>query len=205
MVRRVAPSPLAIPVCPLLLQVPSTLLIESIALNLALSPSVRANGKVEAHLIPTLNLGISALGDVAEATVFLNLDASATATLNLEAKLPGAAATIGRRDELEARQQEASFGGCFDVKAGFSVNAGADASFFAVFDTGTSVTLFEKEFELFQVCFIPAVLSSTNHIFPRNASVAVQRGERLLHTGLHPVCSARLWLWMSLGARTSWV
>ncbi|TFK26040.1 hypothetical protein FA15DRAFT_589233 [Coprinopsis marcescibilis] len=54
-------------------------------LKLSVAPEVKATGTIEAHLIPSLNLGISALGDVAEAQVFLNLDASAGIRLELEA------------------------------------------------------------------------------------------------------------------------
>ncbi|KAE9409819.1 hypothetical protein BT96DRAFT_871648 [Gymnopus androsaceus JB14] len=53
-------------------------------LSLSLSPSVAATGNFTAHLIPTLNLGISALDDVASANIFLNLDASATLVLGLQ-------------------------------------------------------------------------------------------------------------------------
>ncbi|KAJ7585204.1 hypothetical protein C8J56DRAFT_788976 [Mycena floridula] len=150
-------------------------------LKLSVSPNVKATGSVEAHLIPSLNLGISALDDVAKATVFLNLDASATMELTLDAKLPGVEASVGRRSieeraaaslvptssekavastgttansdsSVKVATTSAQFGGCFDVKAGLSVNAGADASFFDIFNTGTKVTLFQKDFELFKAC-----------------------------------------------------
>lgn len=44
-----------------------------------------------------------------------------------------------------------SFGGCFEIKTGLDVNAGAEGSFFGLFDTSTQVSLFNKEFELFKV------------------------------------------------------
>ncbi|KAF7292168.1 hypothetical protein MIND_01243900 [Mycena indigotica] len=54
-------------------------------LTLSASPSVKATGTVAAHLIPSLNLGISALGGKAEATVHMDLDTSASLKLSLEA------------------------------------------------------------------------------------------------------------------------
>ncbi|KAE9395729.1 hypothetical protein BT96DRAFT_942244 [Gymnopus androsaceus JB14] len=54
-------------------------------LSLSLSPSVTATGNFTAHLIPSLNLGVSALDGAASASIFLNLDASATLVLELQA------------------------------------------------------------------------------------------------------------------------
>ncbi|KAH6918104.1 hypothetical protein BKA70DRAFT_1088991 [Coprinopsis sp. MPI-PUGE-AT-0042] len=55
-------------------------------LKLAVVPSVKATGTVEAHLIPSLNLGISALAGLADARVFLELDASAAMKLEVEGR-----------------------------------------------------------------------------------------------------------------------
>jgi hypothetical protein len=162
--------------------------IFSTALKLSVSPSAKATGSVSAHLIPSLNLGISALGGVADATVFLELDASAKMQLTLQAQASAATTVNGltrsraraavprsigsdvlvtevlaARDaklgslsllserELDARQAGASFGGCFSINAGLGVNAGANAEFFGLFDTGTKVPLFNREFELLKV------------------------------------------------------
>ncbi|KAF8171161.1 hypothetical protein K438DRAFT_1982156 [Mycena galopus ATCC 62051] len=54
-------------------------------LQLSASPSVQATGTLTAHLIPTINLGISAIGGKASATVFLALDTSASLVLSLDA------------------------------------------------------------------------------------------------------------------------
>ncbi|RXW20042.1 hypothetical protein EST38_g5798 [Candolleomyces aberdarensis] len=64
-------------------------------LKLAVSPALQATGTLEAHLIPSLNLGIEALGGVADATVFLELDASAAMRLSLEGRAE-AAITVNR-------------------------------------------------------------------------------------------------------------
>lgn len=150
-----------------------------IALKLSVAPTVKATGRVEAHLIPSLNLAITALGGTADARVFLNLDASAAMQLSVEAGAQ-ASVTVNRapvpappqaRDlairgagpmggnYFASRQlstqtaTSTSFGGCFEILAGLDVNAGANAEFFGLFDASTKVPLFTKEFELFKVRF----------------------------------------------------
>lgn len=55
-----------------------------LVLKLTAQPSRKAIGKVEAHLIPSLNLGISTFSGVVEAGVFVDLDASTSVTLTVE-------------------------------------------------------------------------------------------------------------------------
>lgn len=45
----------------------------------------------------------------------------------------------------------ASFDGCVDLTAGLDISAGASGSFFGIFDKSTSVDLFNKQFQIFQV------------------------------------------------------
>ncbi|KAJ7476701.1 hypothetical protein FB451DRAFT_986867, partial [Mycena latifolia] len=54
-------------------------------LTLNASPDVQATGTITAHLIPSLNLGVSALGNKAKAEIFLALDTNAALTMNLDA------------------------------------------------------------------------------------------------------------------------
>ncbi|KAJ8519111.1 hypothetical protein ONZ45_g3930 [Pleurotus djamor] len=54
-----------------------------------------------------------------------------------------------------ARGATASLDGCVEVTAGLNVNAGADGSFFKLFNTGTKVPLFSKKFEVFKVKHAP--------------------------------------------------
>ncbi|KAJ7113649.1 hypothetical protein C8R44DRAFT_741233 [Mycena epipterygia] len=54
-------------------------------LKLSASPSVQATGTLTAHLIPTLNFGISALGGKGQANLFAALDTSAALVLSLDA------------------------------------------------------------------------------------------------------------------------
>lgn len=116
--------------------------ILALALKLSVAGSVASKAKMEAHLVPTLVLGINALGGIASANVFVDLDAKGSVNLNLNA---GAGAAIDGT-------KSAGVDGCVDVGTGLAVQAGADASFFGLFDTNTKVDLFKKDFELFKVC-----------------------------------------------------
>lgn len=117
--------------------------------NLALSASSNFNGDatLEAHIIPTVDVGINFLGSVASATVFLDLDASATLDIT------GAAQASAGASTKSGKAASASAQGCVDLSSGLDVNAGAQGSFFGLFDKSTQVTLFSKDFELFQKCF----------------------------------------------------
>ncbi|KAF8896684.1 hypothetical protein BD779DRAFT_1433082, partial [Infundibulicybe gibba] len=133
--------------------------LDDTPLKLSASPSVTATGSVEAHIIPTLNIGVSALGGSISANVFLDLDASAKMTLTLEAQaqagrssssaVPSSSASTPSSPTPSA---SASFGGCFDISAALNVNAGATGSFLGLFDSNTKITLFSKNFDLFKVC-----------------------------------------------------
>ncbi|KAK7049915.1 hypothetical protein VNI00_005345 [Paramarasmius palmivorus] len=115
-------------------------------LKLSVSPGIKSKAIVEGHIIPTLQLGISALGGIAEAVVFLDFDASAAVTLSLEAS---ASVSTNITTPVETK---ASVKGCVDVGTGLDVNAGADASFFGLFDKNSKVNLFTKKFDLFNKC-----------------------------------------------------
>ncbi|KAF9445254.1 hypothetical protein P691DRAFT_785478 [Macrolepiota fuliginosa MF-IS2] len=67
-------------------------------LTLSAQPSAQATGTVEAHLIPSLNFGISVFGGTVKAGVFLELDASATVTLTVEATGAEESNTISPRE-----------------------------------------------------------------------------------------------------------
>jgi hypothetical protein len=54
-------------------------------MRLSVSPSAKATSTVEAHLIPSLNLGITALNGAAEAKVSLELDPASSMKLDLGA------------------------------------------------------------------------------------------------------------------------
>ncbi|KAJ7674019.1 hypothetical protein DFH06DRAFT_963088, partial [Mycena polygramma] len=104
-------------------------------LSLSVAPDVESKAVLAGHIIPSLQLGIIALGGVAKATVSLNLDASATMTLTLDASANAGASTNGTSASGQVN-------GCVDVGAELDVNAGADANFFGLFDPSTKVNLF---------------------------------------------------------------
>ncbi|KAG5641981.1 hypothetical protein DXG03_003834 [Asterophora parasitica] len=116
-------------------------------LQLSVSGNLASTATTSAHVIPRIDLGINALGGIAKASVFINLDAHASVTLNLNAA-GNAGTTIGAGGGASA-----SVNGCVRADAGLNSNVGADASFFGLFDKSTSVSLFVKDWELFQKCF----------------------------------------------------
>ena len=91
-----------------------------------------------------LDFGISVFGKNV-ATIFLDLDSSATLDLSLEA---GANASISTNGDKSA---SAGVEGCVDLKGGFSANVGAQGSLLDLFNADTQIPIFSKEFELFQV------------------------------------------------------
>ncbi|KAJ7580284.1 hypothetical protein C8J56DRAFT_279200 [Mycena floridula] len=127
-------------------------------LTLSVTPSIASTGTLAAHIIPRLDLGLSALGGIAKASIFLNFDASADLSLSLDGS------TVVKRDSVwssrEVSRRAGAVSGCIDLGADFAVNAGADASFFGLFDKSTSITLFEKEFDLFKQCFANGTAST---------------------------------------------
>ncbi|KAG9224484.1 hypothetical protein CCMSSC00406_0007677 [Pleurotus cornucopiae] len=138
--------------------------IEPAQSPLTLSADATVAGKVdlEAHIIPQLDIGITALGGTAKANIFLNLDASAKVGLKLNGNAKAAVTTAKPKkraefNQLAARQAataaSAGVEGCVDITAGLSVDAGVDANFFGLFDPTTKLNLFSKQFELFSKCF----------------------------------------------------
>ncbi|KAH9060372.1 hypothetical protein EDB83DRAFT_2520372 [Lactarius deliciosus] len=98
-----------------------------------------ASVKVTGHLIPQIDIGLSALGGIASTIVFLNLDASASLTVSADA------------DGSRSDKTMAPAGGaraCVDANTELAVNVGAQASFFDLFNASTSTTLFDKSFPL---------------------------------------------------------
>ncbi|KAJ7929627.1 hypothetical protein B0H13DRAFT_1964126 [Mycena leptocephala] len=115
-------------------------------LSLSVAPSVSSKAVLAGHVIPSLDLGVSALGGVAQATISVQLDGSVTATMSLEA---AATAGVSTTDPASA---SGSVNGCVDIGAGIDVNVGASADFFGLFDPSTKVNVFTKKFDLFKKC-----------------------------------------------------
>lgn len=115
-----------------------------------MSPSLASKAVITAHLIPRLDVGVSALGGIASATIFLDLDSSASVTLTMNAAAsaaltaaPGAGVTTSTSTSVD---------GCIGSGVAINVNAGVQGSFFSLFDQSTKVNLFTKDFEISKVC-----------------------------------------------------
>ncbi|KAF7325034.1 hypothetical protein MKEN_00545900 [Mycena kentingensis (nom. inval.)] len=116
-------------------------------LNFSVNPEVASAATIEAHIIPGLDFGINAIGGIAEATVFLDVDTSATMKLSLDGK----ASVSGSGTKIT--DKKASLNGCVDIGAGLAVNAGAKGQLFNVFDFAPQANLLTKNFDFFQKCF----------------------------------------------------
>ncbi|KAJ7719169.1 hypothetical protein B0H14DRAFT_2412305 [Mycena olivaceomarginata] len=119
--------------------------IGDIPLTLSASPDVKATGTVAVHLIPALNFGVSAFGNLAKAEIDLALDTSASLKLSLEASAK-AATTIDKA-------VTANFSGCFEADAGLAITAGVEGDLFGLLKADKQATLFSKNFVIFKKCF----------------------------------------------------
>ncbi|KAJ7754505.1 hypothetical protein B0H16DRAFT_1316462 [Mycena metata] len=145
---------------------PSAFSVGDMPLTLNAQSNVKATGTMTATLIPSINLGVNALGGKATAQIFLSFNANAAINMNLDGSAAVAASaniksalapkkTASAEDALAARTitGTGSLSGCVKVNAGLSVNAGATGSFFSVFNQSTKSTLFSKNFAVFSKCF----------------------------------------------------
>ncbi|KAJ6531433.1 hypothetical protein DFH09DRAFT_140245 [Mycena vulgaris] len=120
-------------------------------LNFSVSPELASSATLDAHIIPGLDFGITAIGGIATATVFVDLDTSSTMTLSLDAaaNASGNVTTKG----AAVSSTSASLDGCVDIGAGLAIDAGADGAFFGLFDFAPTTNLFTKNFDFFKKCF----------------------------------------------------
>jgi len=116
-------------------------------IKLSATPDFTANATLQAHLIPSFQFGISALGGKAKATIHLDLDASAE--IDLGVGLVGTSASVSTTGNPASARP---LPGCPRVDSGIAFNAGADAALLGLFDQSTSVNLFQKDFTLFNQC-----------------------------------------------------
>ncbi|KAJ7181163.1 hypothetical protein C8R46DRAFT_885714 [Mycena filopes] len=125
-------------------------------LTLNAEANVKATGTMTATLTPSLNLGVTALGNTASAQIFLSFDTSAALTMTLNAGVI-ANATTDNTLVTRAAAASASFSGCVKVNTGIAVNVGASGTFFTVITKTTKAVLFSKNFTVFTKCFgVPA-------------------------------------------------
>ena len=99
-------------------------------MTISANPDTCAPFDATGHLIPEVEIGLSALGGMVSTSVFLNLDASADFSLYN--------ATTGTQQ-------------CVSASTNLNASVGAKGSFFNIFNASEGASLFDKEFPLFQV------------------------------------------------------
>ena len=107
--------------------------LNATAVTVSAGPNITDAGasvSVTGHLIPQIDIGLSAFGGIVSSTVFLNLDASMDLSVTADI------------DDAQA---------CVDASTELAVNIGAEAAFFDLFNASTNETLFDKNFPLLQV------------------------------------------------------
>jgi hypothetical protein len=102
--------------------------------SISTNPDIGVTLEATGHLIPQVDVGLSALGGAASTTVFLNLDASVDFTI-------GTTTTSGAQ-------------ACANADTALNVGVGAQASFFNLFDASVTDSLFKTTFPLLQVRII---------------------------------------------------
>ncbi|KAJ2923672.1 hypothetical protein H1R20_g13421, partial [Candolleomyces eurysporus] len=181
-------------------------------LKLSATPSFQTNGRVEAHLIPGIDLGINVLNGAGVASVYLNVDAGAQMNLALEGQATGEV-IVGRGETREIEEAgdtvvkreptpvavaptatatgSAGFSGCFDISTGLDVVAGATAKLFNIFDKSTTYTLFSRDWELYQKCFGAQTKREELDYYARSVPEPVALNKRLVCpiAGLPPLQS----------------
>jgi hypothetical protein len=98
--------------------------------KISANPDTCATFDATGHLIPQIDVGLSALGGIVSTSVFLNLDASADFSLY---------------NSTTSTQQ------CVSASTNLDASVGAKGSFFNIFDASVGTSLFDKDFPLFQV------------------------------------------------------
>jgi hypothetical protein len=136
-----------------------------LALTLSVSPDVKLNGDVTAHLIPALNFGVNVLNGKAEADIFINLDTSATLAVNVDAKGTFSETIQTKRTvDIAERDFAGSVNGCVGMTTGVAANVGATGKFFSLFDANTALPLFNKQFQLFKVAPSTLIVLDCAHL-----------------------------------------
>ncbi|KLO13395.1 hypothetical protein SCHPADRAFT_366949 [Schizopora paradoxa] len=111
----------------------------------SVDPSVTAKATLEAHLIPTLSMGVTVLGkDIA--SLFLDLDTGIEVALNATAGADLSASTDGSATASESTEA------CVDVSSPISFNVGATGDLPGLSNSPT-FPIFQKSFDIYQKCF----------------------------------------------------
>ncbi|KZV75520.1 hypothetical protein PENSPDRAFT_748414 [Peniophora sp. CONT] len=122
-------------------------------LQISTDTNVTGSVSLTGHLIPELVIGIDAFEGLVQSSVTLSLDASATIAVN---------GTAGLTDSSNSSAIITAQGACVDVSTALAVSASASADLFDIFNTGVSVSLFDKSFDLFNTCTDSSDTNSTS-------------------------------------------
>jgi len=77
-------------------------------------------------LIPRVDIAVKILGGIAEATAFVNIDASAGLDFTLDAKVNGT--QVDGNPNIDFKDVESSFGGSIELDLRITINVGAEAA-----------------------------------------------------------------------------
>ncbi|KAJ6480357.1 hypothetical protein C8R45DRAFT_872491 [Mycena sanguinolenta] len=132
-------------------------------LNFSVAPALSSDSSITAHIIPSLEFGVDAIGGLATAEVSIDFDTSSTVQLSLDAS---ASASGGISTVDVTNTTSSGLEGCVEIGAGLSINVGADIpaaeQLFEIFDISPNITLFSKNFDFFKKCFGNQVSNSTS-------------------------------------------
>ncbi|KAH7092710.1 hypothetical protein BKA62DRAFT_776055 [Auriculariales sp. MPI-PUGE-AT-0066] len=135
-------------------------------LIVSLDPTVSAHGTVNAGLIPRIDLGISILSGLAQATVYLDVAATAVLDLNIEGHATVDApinASTGQTDVTTSTGAS----GCAKLNGGIDISVGAKGSIKPIFDKEVNYSIFNKELEVFNKCFGAGDAAATRRTLER--------------------------------------
>jgi len=80
-------------------------------------------------------------------------DDGASDSTSTDAEADNASTGFAARDNSGSDGTSTGVNGCISANTELNINAGADGSFFDIFDASTTVPLFDKSSELFSKCF----------------------------------------------------
>ncbi|KAH7097155.1 hypothetical protein BKA62DRAFT_643693 [Auriculariales sp. MPI-PUGE-AT-0066] len=121
-------------------------------LVVSLDPTATATGVVTAGLTPRLSVGIDILSGLAEATVYLDVTASAELDLNIEGHAHAEAPIDVGTGEVDTSATGGA-SGCASLDVGVDITVGARGAIPPIFDEEISYTIYAKHIEVFNECF----------------------------------------------------
>ena len=98
-------------------------------MSLDVNPTASITGKLTAHVIPQISFGINVADGASQTGINLALDASATLDASVNASI-----TTGLDSSGLNVVTDNVWDGCVAIDTGLDVSAGADASFFGLYN-----------------------------------------------------------------------